>query len=214
LVREGKRNGSFKEGVDGGIGHGSYIFSSRPLFGFTSNSLQVSRINRSLPGKILVRIRPFNSSSQTPSNSLLDIINSHSPSPTPFNQTVHVCSLLRLRLDNTLHLAKQSQRPPHPHPPSYISLAMIHPLISSLPPLHLSFLLFFLSFRTYKTALSLLSLSLSRLATILSASIGSAATGWVYPTLYHHQYHCTTTLASVRERERERRWWWWSDHHV
>jgi hypothetical protein len=31
-----------KEGVDGGIDHGSYIFSPHPLFGFTLNSLQVS----------------------------------------------------------------------------------------------------------------------------------------------------------------------------
>jgi hypothetical protein len=32
LARERKRNGSFKEGVNDGIGYGSYIFSSHPLF--------------------------------------------------------------------------------------------------------------------------------------------------------------------------------------
>jgi hypothetical protein len=72
-------------------------FCPHLLFGFTSNSLQVSRINRTPVGKRLVGIRPFNSPSQTPSNSqvfqpnyslkLPDIINSHTPSPTPSNQT-------------------------------------------------------------------------------------------------------------------------------
>ncbi len=34
LAREGKRNGSLKEEVYGGIGYGSYIFSPHLLFGF------------------------------------------------------------------------------------------------------------------------------------------------------------------------------------
>lgn len=105
LAREGKRNESFKEGVHGGIGHRSYIFSLHPLFGFTSNSLKVLRINKPPPGKRLVGIRPLNSPSQTPLNfqvfqlnyrfKLPDIINSHSPS-TPSNQTGRHSSFLVL----------------------------------------------------------------------------------------------------------------------
>ena len=33
MVREGKRNGSLKERVNGEIGHGSYIFNPHPMFG-------------------------------------------------------------------------------------------------------------------------------------------------------------------------------------
>uniref|UniRef100_A0A0D9YWV9 WRKY domain-containing protein n=1 Tax=Oryza glumipatula TaxID=40148 RepID=A0A0D9YWV9_9ORYZ len=81
---------------------------------------------------------------------------------------------------------------------------MIHPLMSSLPPLHLSFLLFFLSFRTYKTALSILSLSL------VSQQFCPLPLGARLLAGFTQHYTTTSIIvllpsrASERERERER----------